>query len=153
MKHQTRAQKYADLADAIKAIRENKPVKRSRSKDRSIPTHPIVPVTEGVPEKYVLEKCLIWLKKKQIFRNRHDAGTFQNIRGQWATYGMKDAGDIIGLLPDGRHFEIECKRSNGGRLSLGQQKRMQKINENNGIFVVVHGLKELEYYLEPYLNV
>ena len=151
MKRRTNAQKYGDYADAYKAIKEGKPVKRSRSKDGSVVTHPVVPVPAGVPEKFVLEKCLTWLRKKQIFCSRHDSGTFQNIRGQWGTYGIKGAGDIIGLLQNGQHFEIECKRSNGGRLSLGQQKRQRDIIANNGLYFVVHGLKELEHCLEPYL--
>lgn len=152
MKRRTNAQKYGDYADAYKAIKEGKPVKRSRSKDGSIVTHPVVPVPAGVPEKFVLEKCLTWLKKKQIFCNRNNVGAGQMAdRSGYYVYGIKDGGDLIGLLPDGRHFEIEAKRSNGGRLSLGQQKRMLKIRENNGLYFVVHGIKELEFYMGPYL--
>lgn len=71
--------------------------------------------------------------------------------GNIFTYGIIGAGDILGLLPDGRHFEVECKRGRGGRLSEEQQKRWKKIRENNGLYVVVHGVRELELLLGPYL--
>ena len=63
------------------------------------------------------------------------------------SYGIKDGGDIQGLLSNGIHFEIECKRGKGGRLSKGQQKRMREIQESNGLYFVVHGVPELEYYM------
>lgn len=147
MKKRTKRQKFADFFDAFKAIRENKKVKRSQAKDGSIATHPIVPV--GLyTEASVLRFCLEWLKHRHIFCNRHDTGTFQNIRGEWGTYGIRGAGDIIGLLPTGQHFEIEIKRGKGGRLSESQQKRMRNIQANNGLYFVVHGVEELEYYFE-----
>jgi len=62
------------------------------------------------------------------------------------TYGIPGAGDIIGLLPNGRHFEIECKAGKGGRLSKKQQERREKILNSNGIYVIIHGTNELEYY-------
>jgi hypothetical protein len=64
--------------------------------------------------------------------------------GRKYRYGIKDAGDIIGLLPSGRHLEIECKRGRGGSWSLGQQHRCKIIRENNGVYMLVHGLPELE---------
>lgn len=39
----------------------------------------------------------------------------------------------------------------GGHLTTHQQKRMKKIKENNGIYLIVHGVAELEYLLEPLL--
>ncbi len=150
MKKRTKAQKLADCYDAFKCIKEGKPVKRQGAKDGSIATHSVVPVAYFI-ESIVLSHCLLWLKKHNILCNRHDAGTFQNTRGQWGTYGIKGAGDIIGLLPTGQHFEIEVKRGSGGRLSLGQQKRMRQIRENNGIYFVVHGVQEMEYYFKGLL--
>ena len=99
----------------------------------------------------MLAECLSWLRKNRITCWRHDAGTFQNVRGQWGTYGMKNAGDIIGLLRNGVHFEIETKHSNGGRLFSGQQKRMQDLKETNGLYFVVHGVAELRHFIEEYL--
>ena len=151
MKKQTKQQKCSELYDAYAAIRAGKPVKRHGAKDGSIPTHPVVPV-DNLPEREVVKQCMAWLKKHHIFCNRHDAGSFQNFEGTWGTYGMKGAGDIIGLTRHGIHFEIECKAGKGGRLSLGQQKRMRDIEANHGIYLVIHGVEELEYIFQGELN-
>jgi len=47
----------------------------------------------------------------------------------------------------GKHFEIETKRGSGGTLSAGQQKRMKDVRVNGGIYLVVHGVEELEYLM------
>jgi len=147
MKKRTKAQVYQDYADAIHCIKMGKKVKRSMAKDGSIATHPIVPVPDLL-ESVVLKDCLSWLKKYRIFCNRHDAGAGDVSGAGYATYGIKGAGDIIGLLPNGIHFEIECKRGSGGRLSKGQQKRQKDIQINNGLYHVVHGVGELEYFFK-----
>lgn len=148
MKRQTKAQKYNDLANAIGQIRRGEKVKRIGAKDGSIRTHPVVSVDSKKFEHEVLADCLSWLKKHHVFCNRHDAGTFQNERGQWGCYGIINSGDIHGMLRyDGQHFEIECKRGSGGRLSIGQQKRMKDIENNSGLYFVVHGVEELEHFM------
>ena len=147
-KKRTIAQKKQDLFDVYKCIKEGRTVKRSIAKDGSIPTHPVVDVTPEQSEKTVLKFCLSWLKMHGVMANRHDAGTFQNERGQWGTYGIKGAGDIIGILPGGMHLEIEVKRGNGGRLSEGQQERKVKVKDAGGVYFVVHGVQELEFYME-----
>jgi len=151
MKRQTRAQKFNDLANAIGQIRRGEKVKRIGAKDGSIPTHPIVPVDPKKLEHQVLFECLNWLIRLRIFCNRHDAGSFQNDRGQWATYGILNSGDIHGILKDGQHFEIECKKGSGGRLSIGQQKRMKDVRDNGGLYFVIHGIEELEHYMGEYI--
>lgn len=148
IKRRTKAQKIKDYYDAFYCIREDRKVKREGTKDGSIATHSVVDILITKAEKFVIAECLTWLQKHNIFCNRHDAGTFQNIRGDWGTYGIKGAGDIIGLLKTGQHFEIECKVGFGGRLSLIQQKRMQSVKKNNGLYFIVHGVEELEYYFK-----
>ncbi len=147
MKQRTRVQKYKDYFDVFKCLKEGRKVKREGAKDGSIVTIPTVLVPD-ILESQVLKQCLAWLKARGIFANRHDAGTFQNSRGQWATYGIKNAGDIIGILEDGQHFEVECKRGRGGRLSLGQQQRKHDVEANNGVYMVIHGQPELEFYFK-----
>lgn len=149
MKRRTKDQKLKDCFDAFKCIREDRKVKREGTKDGSIATHSVVSV-KIKPEKAVVQNCLMWLKIHGILCNRHDCGTFQNIYGQWGSYGIRGAGDIIGLLKTGQHFEIECKRGLGGRLSLEQQKRMKQIRENNGLYFVVHGVEELEHWFKDW---
>jgi len=148
MKRQTKAQKYNDLANAIGQMRRGEPVKRIGAKDGSIRTHSVVPVDPKKLEHEVLADCLVWLIMHGVFCQRHDSGSFQNERGQWGTYGIKNAGDIIGVLrPNGRHIEIETKRGSGGRLSEGQQKRMKDVREFGGLYFVVHGVQELEHFM------
>ena len=147
MKHRTRKQQYADYYDVFKAVQGDKKVKRHGAKDGSIPTHPVVEVM-GMPESTVVIECLTWFKQHHIFHNRHDVGAGDIAGYGYATYGIKGAGDIIGLLPTGQHFEIECKRGKGGRLSLGQQKRMRNIRANNGVYLICHGVEELEHYFK-----
>lgn len=143
----TKADIGAAYARLVHAQRTGEPPTKVR-KDGSIATKPVVPC-EHLPEKIVVTQCIRWLVRHRIFCNRHDAGSgYLGAGTAYATYGIKGAGDIIGLLPDGTHFEIECKRSQGGSLSKGQQKRMVNIRENNGIYLIVHGIPELEYYSE-----
>lgn len=148
MKRRTKSQKCKDLYDAFRCLREGKPVKREGTKDGSIPTHPVVPCPD-VLEYQVKRGCLSWLRRHNIFCDGHDAGTLQNSQGDWGAYGIKGSGDIHGMLRNhgGKHFEIECKRGGGGRLSLEQQKRMRDVIGNNGLYFVVHGVEELEYYM------
>lgn len=146
-KRRTKAEKFDDYYSAFKQITHDhvEKVKRIGARDGSISTHPTVDVSH-IPEALVLRECLDWLKRHKIFHNRHDAGSFMNDRGQWGTYGIKHAGDIIGILPNGTHFEIECKHGSGGRLSKGQQKRWRDVVDTKGIYLVIHGVDELEYY-------
>ncbi len=147
MKPRTRAEKINDFFTAFKCTKEGKPVKRTGARDGSIVTHSVVPVSPHKFEHMVLADCLAWLKKHHIFCNRHDVGAGDFGHG-YATYGIKGAGDIIGILPAGVHFEIEVKRGKGGRLSKGQQKRMRDVRATNGVYLVVHGIEELKHYFE-----
>ena len=151
MKKQTKLQKFNDLANAIGQIRRGEPVKRIGAKDGSIRTHAVVPVDPKKLEHEVLADCLSWLKKHHVFCNRHDAGTFQNERGQWGCYGIINSGDIHGIINIsgtdmyGIHFEIETKRGSGGRQSKGQQDRMKDVRDSGGLYFVCHGVEELEF--------
>ena len=145
---QTKLQKFNDLANAIGQIRRGESVKRIGARDGSIRTHPIVPVDPKKLEHEVQADCLSWLRKHHVFYNPHDAGTFQNDRGQWGTYGIKNSGDIHGMLkPNGRYFEIETKRGSGGRLSSGQQQRLKDVHDSGALYFVVHGVEELEFLM------
>lgn len=148
MKRRTKAEKIADCYTAYECLKEGKPVKRSGAKDGSVPTHPVVDVPD-LPESEVLKECLAWLKQHGIYCSRNNVGAGDLTgRGYYASYGIKNGGDIIGLTSSGQHFEIEIKRGKGGRLSKGQQKRQRNILDNNGIYLVSHGVEELEYYFK-----
>ncbi len=148
-KKQTKSQKCKDLFDAFKCLQGGEKPRRSGTKDGSIPTHPIVEVDKTKTEATVLIDCMIWLKEHDVLCNRNNVGAGQMGTSGYYSYGIKNAGDIHGVLRNhnGRHLEIEVKRGKGGRLSLGQQKRMKEMQENNGIYLIVHGVEELEYYM------
>lgn len=137
----TRTQKLADCHTAYQAAKQGQRPTR-QAKDGSIPTHPVVPV-KGLPEAEVLAECLKWLKQYRVFCDRHDCGSGHG----HAIYGIKDSGDIHGYLSNGQGFEIECKHGRGGRLSIGQQKRMVDVRATNGLYFVVHGVEELVHCL------
>ena len=68
------------------------------------------------------------------------------------TYGIVGSADITGILRNGgQRLEIECKAGKGGRLSLDQQKFRQDIIENNGVYLIVHGVSELEFLMKGVL--
>lgn len=147
-KRRTKSQKCKDYFDAFKCIKKNKKVKREGTKDGSIATCPIADVDPDLSEASVLKECISWLQYHGILCNRNNVGAGEMGTSGFYSYGIRGAGDIVGLLKTGQHFEIECKRGAGGRLSLIQQKRMKQIIENNGLYFVVHGIEELECYFK-----
>jgi len=146
MKPKTKQQKMEDCFTAYDAVKRGLIPQRQGAAYGSIPTHPVVscPI---LPEAAVLNQCRRWLTSRRIFHDRHNCGG-GDLGGGYAQYGIKDAGDIIGILPNGIHFEIETKTGKGGRLSLGQQKRKIKVEANNGLYFVVHGVPELEHFFK-----
>ena len=137
----TKTQKLAEAHTLYTAAKANTKPSRG-AKDGSIPTRAVVPCPD-LPEREVLKQCLAWLRARRVFCDRHDCGSGPG----HARYGIKGAGDIIGILPDGRHFEVETKKGKGGRLSKVQQKRRSAIWKNNGKYFVVHGISELKGYM------
>lgn len=138
----TRTQKLAEAHAVYTAAKTGTRPKRG-AKDGSIATKSVVPCPD-LPEAEVLKQCIKWLKARRIFCDRHDCGSGPG----HARYGIKGAGDIIGILRDGRHFEIECKKGKGGRLSAGQDCRKWSVRATNGLYLVVHGVNELEHYMK-----
>lgn len=114
-----------------------------QQKNRSRPTKPTIPC-EDVLEKVVLSDCMGWLKKRRIVCDRNNVGMFTVPGSGMCRFGIKFGGDIMGCLPNGRHYEVECKRGRGGTLSVGQQGRRKKVLMNNGVYLVVHSVEELE---------
>lgn len=148
MKKRTRKQMYNDYADIIKAMKEDKPIKRTHAKDGSIATHPVIDIVFPKSEKIVLSMCLEWLKIKRIFCKRSNVGAGEFGSSGYRVYGIVGSADITGLLPNGIRLEIECKAGKGGRLSKAQQKWMRDIRNNNGLYFIVHDVEELEYYFK-----
>jgi hypothetical protein len=148
-KHQTKAQKFADLHTAYKCTIAGESFRRENNKDGSISTKPTVTVEEK-PEAEVLKDCIEWLRQHGIVADRMNVGA-GDFGGGFRKYGIEGAGDIIAIMPNGRHLEVECKAGKGGRWSLAQQKRATKIERNNAVYVIAHGVEELEEKMR-YIN-
>jgi len=117
----------------------------------AIGTKPTV-LCENVLEAEVFKACMQWLKARRILCDRNNVGSGDiDGTGRRFRYGIKGAGDIIGCLPSGKHFELEFKRGKGGSQSLDQQKRMKKVRGNKGLYFIIHGVPELERQLGAYL--
>ena len=142
-----KSEKFADYFDAFKCIGADAPVKRSGAKDGGIPTHPVMPLPH-IPEASVSRDCGEWFKAHGIIMDRNNTGAGSVGSSGFYKYGIKNGGDWIGLRKDGIHLEIECKKGKGGRLSAGQQQRWRDIEASNGIYLVIHGIEELEYFKE-----
>ena len=150
-KKQTKQDKIRDLYTVFKCLKENRPVRRSGRKDGGIPTHPTLPCANA-PEAIVLKNCLRALKQLGLVHDRNNVGTgFIGGGGQMYSFGIKNAGDIIGAFRNGVHFEIECKHGKGGILSSGQQKRMKEIRDSNCVYIVAHSAAEMLSELQEYL--
>lgn len=148
MKKRTRKQLNADNFQAYQCIKADRPVKRTGAKDGSLPVRIVCPVDPDKTEDEVLKDCLAWLTAKRIFHNRHDVGAANIAGAGFAVYGIKDAGDIVGVLKNGIHFEIETKRGKGGRWKEGQQDRCDELRATSAVYLLISGVEELEFYNE-----
>ncbi|KKK76078.1 hypothetical protein LCGC14_2867320, partial [marine sediment metagenome] len=118
---------------------------KHQTKDGSILTHPVVSCPD-LPEQGkdgVQDLCYKWLKARRVFCDTHACGRKNGI-----LYGIKHSGDIHGYLPDGRGFEIECKRGKGGHQTKGQRERETAVWVAGGVYYVVHGIPEMECYFK-----
>jgi len=150
-KRQTKAQKFADYHAAFKCVLAGESPKRVTNKDGSITTRPSVTVEEK-SEAEVLKDCIKWLRSRGVVADRMNVGAGVLSDAGFRKYGIEGAGDIIAILSNGRHLEVECKAGKGGRWSVSQQERAKKVEWNNAIYIIVHGIEELEYKMEYYLN-
>jgi len=147
MKKKSRTEIYAGIARGVKAINAGS----VPSKKQTFRTTPMFTITDPKSEAEVLRDCLTWCKHNRLVADRMNVGAGSLGESGYRTYGIKGAGDIIGLLHNGRHFEIECKSGKGGVWSDAQQKRREKIVNSNGLYVVVHSVEELEMLMRIYL--
>lgn len=107
-------------------------------------------VCRSTREAPVLHACLRWLHQQGIFAWRQNTGTAW-LGDQPVSFGYPGAGDITGILPDGRRLEVECK-STTGKQSEKQAKFQAKIEQNRGVYLLVRSEEELCQMLEPILN-
>jgi len=149
---QTKKVKFARLAQGIGNIRKGKRPMPKIHTDGSVTTRPCVPCPD-VPEADVMRVTEEWIVRHgcTIDRLNNGAGHLDG-SPNYGMYGIKGGGDWLGMLPNGRHLEIECKKGKGGRQSKHQFKRMMRVRRGGGVYVLIHGLPELEVKLLPLLK-
>ena len=145
MTRQTKATKFARIAAKIRKM----PSVRA---DGSVGTHPSVPCPP-LPEDEVTVQSKEWLERHGCVMDRLNNGAgYLNGRTDFLRYGVIGGGDFIGMLPGGRHLEIEFKKGAGGTLSKEQLKRMKRVRRGHGVYEVIHGVPELEHKILPILR-
>ncbi|KKN79117.1 hypothetical protein LCGC14_0343050 [marine sediment metagenome] len=117
-----------------------------------MPTKSVVPVDEDAPESEVTKLCNSWLERHGCVMDRLNNGAgMLGYSRSFLAYGIIGGGDMVGMLPCGKHLEVEYKKGKGGRLSRSQLKRMARVHRGKGLYIVVHGVPELEHKLKGYL--
>lgn len=104
------------------------------------PLHPRSASTAGRHEGQVRERhpeeCLLALSAAGLgICWRQNAGKVQTSKGHWIELGPEGIADIVGILPDGRIYFVECKTRTGRQREA--QKRWQKAVEALGAIYVV----------------
>jgi len=142
-------QKINVLTNGLLAMRSGE--KPSGSSDGSIRTYPQVQCyLTNVLEKVVAKDVTDYLKTQNYLKlKRMNVGAgYLNNREDYGSYGISGAGDLVGWIAGtGQHIEVELKRGHGGKLSWDQQTRMQDCWYGGAIFLVVHGVPELKYFV------
>lgn len=113
-------------------------------------------------EKDVLAACLeycqrhpkvAWAKRSNVgsgFLIRRDvyerlvrSGALKPSEARFARYGVKDGGDITGMLKGGRRLEVETK-SDKGKPSDEQQAFGDAVNGGGGLWICAHSVDDVE---------
>ena len=99
--------------------------------------------TPETPIKKAVQ-ALIDLNQIPGFHYRQNTGALL-VGKRFVRFGYTGSADFTGILPDGKRVEIECKAPKGV-LSKEQKAFKKKIEENNGIYLVV---REVDDILKP----
>jgi len=113
-----------------------------------------LPYWGQMKESDLLSYSLKYLKSKGILHWRVANGPVMHTIGKRVIYKpspIKGMPDIAGLMPCGRFFAIELK-SEKGRLSPEQIDWIKRINNSNGIAVVIRTTNELVDFCHAILN-
>jgi hypothetical protein len=89
------------------------------------------------PEGEVVRACLDYLEIRGIKNTRMNTG-----RRGGVSYGSEGWPDIIGCLPGGRFFAIECKAGRG-KLSPEQVKFQRDIIRQGGLHIVAYRVEDV----------
>ncbi len=142
---QTREQLGKGIVDMIHAKQAGVPYKPGR-KDGGIPTKPVVPC-EDLPEADVTTECVSWLKQHRVGVKRMNVGAGDITgRGDFRSYGIKGASDVL-CIYKGLIIAIEFKKGKGGVLNKNQQNFRDWVQRFDGIYLIAHGVPELEFFM------
>lgn len=90
------------------------------------------------------------LKKLQskgfyVWRNNNGATYDHRIGGyRHNPYARRGVADIIGVLPDGRHLEIEVKTKTG-KQSPDQAIHQKRVEELGGLYILARSVKDIDH--------
>lgn len=76
-----------------------------------------------------------------IFCYANNTGSIKGAN-RYQQYGFPGSPDILGILPNGQYLGIEIKTGNAVQ-NKNQKKFKRKIDENHGMFVIIHSMEEL----------
>ena len=106
--------------------------------------------TEATVKSEVLESA----KAHRILLFRQQAGQI-SMGSYYMNLAPKGAADLTGIIPYGpwfgRRLEVECKKRYGGTQSEDQIAWQKMIEENGGVYLLVHSGSDFWEQLQPYL--
>lgn len=76
-----------------------------------------------------------------IFCYQNNTGSVKGVN-RYQQYGFPGSPDILGILPNGQYLGIEIKTGNAVQ-NKNQKKFKRKIDENHGMFVIIHSMEEM----------
>ncbi len=144
-KKKTKQQLGKGIVNMIHAKNAGVPYKPGR-KDGGMTTKPVVPC-EDLPEAEVLKRGISWLKKHRVGVKRMNVGAGDiRGRGDYRQYGIKGASDVL-CVYKGLMIAIEFKKGKGGVLSENQQDFRDWVQRFDGVYLIIHGEPELEFFM------
>jgi len=102
--------------------------------------------SDAIKETDIQHDMLDYLAYRGIEAWRNNTGAIYR-RGRLIRFGEKGSGDIIGVLKDGRHIEVEVKTPEG-ELSDDQKRHAHRVQRNGGVYIVATCLEELHRKLK-----
>lgn len=106
-------------------------------------------MSASTPESAILTKILKHLEKQGLYcwRNNNGATYDAKLRGYRANvYAKKGIGDIVCILPGGKHMEIEVKANT--KQSPDQKIHEKRVTELGGVYVLAHSVSDVDNVLD-----
>jgi len=83
-----------------------------------------------------------------VWRNNTTGLYDAKLRGYRSNpYQLKGVGDILGVLPDGRHLEVEVKTAKG-KQSPDQAIHAKRVTGLGGVYILARGVEDVDNLLD-----